>query len=385
MRGLIIALADWQGPARLPVALKRNGWDVATVTRRGFAASKSKHIDRLFFVDPHSELETMRDILNAVEAWSPDFIFSGSDNATYALHEIWNLFQLGRLPQASERSIAVIRQSISDPLKPHLLDSKYLLLNELDALGVRIPPQIEVICLGDAESFVAEQGYPVIIKPDTGWAGAGIAVCHTEDQLLSALHSRLKPGNRERWCLQKYIQGRPANHHVAALDGEYKAGISFDRMVVHPAPLGPSTVVRSINHPEMAAATYKLTQLCGLNGIASVQFMVEEEGTGPAYFIEINFRLGTFMHLGSYFGLDVVKALTQSLAKQVIDPGVEELNKIAVLYPQETMRDLNSEYLQKYYIDRPTDDPELDRHFEAMLDKKWGLRNSQVPASVTNF
>lgn len=368
MRCLIVSIADWHGPARLPKALKRLDWEVGLLCRRYDAAAKTRFVDRLFLVNPRTEMGVMTDILNAIEVWQPDLIIPSMEPVVKALYDIWNLHAAGRLPDVSESTIAAIRRSIADPAKFSYFQSKIDLLNALEARGVRIPPMRELHHLGDAADFVEKHGYPVVVKPDVGAGGVGIAICETEEELLTALRERLRPGQTGRWCVQKYIRGKTANHHLAALDGRKLAGVSMLRMVVHPEPTGPSTVIKIIEDAEMDAAGERFADLVGYNGLGSTQFVVDETTNEP-YLIEANFRIGAFKHLGYLMGHDMCLALTQGLEGKPIEPGTLNEGLTVTLYPQEPLRDPDSEHL-KGVVDWVEDDPDLAQHYRDAIAAK---------------
>lgn len=369
MRVLIVSLGDWQGPSRIPKALKAVGWEVATLCRKSYAAAKTRYVDQFFFVNPQGEMEVMRDIIQAVEAWKPTLIVPAMETAVSALLEIWRLYEHGKLPGLSTEAVEAIRRSIPDPAAQRYFYSKIDLLNTLAERGVRIPAQRELHTFGDADVFVQEHGYPVIIKPDYGYAGSGISICHDEEALLAALTKRLNPTSGQRWCIQRYIPTKSSMYQLAAKDGVLLAGYSLYRVETYPGVTGPSSVIRMVENPEMEHAARELAKLLGYNGFGSAQFMTEDEGLGKAYLIEGNLRLGVSMHLSSQFGPDLNKALFEAYSGQPVAPYPSNLGLTIALYPAEVFRDRNSEYM-KGIVDYVEDDPELEAHFAQQIEEK---------------
>jgi len=339
--------------------------------RRSYAAAKTQYVDRFFLVNPSTEIDTITDIVNAIGAFEPDIVIPSAENTVMALYDIWQLHVQGRLPNVGEKTMEIVRRSIPDPAKHHLFYNKIDLLNALDEMGVRIPPQRELHSFGDADRFIQEHGYPVILKPNKGQAGIGIAICRNEEELIAGLRERLRPGSRERWAIQRLVDGRPANYPFVARDGLLTAGMSLDRLVVHPAPMGPSTVMRMVQNDEMESSATSFARLLGYNGFGSAQFMVEGDGEGPAYFIETNFRIGVTTHLGYLLGPDLCSALVQTWKEQPIDLQPPNNGVVVALYPQEAFRDPKSEYL-KGVVDWVTEDPALAEHFAQQIEAKWG-------------
>lgn len=372
MRALIVSLGDWQGPARLPKSLKGAGWEVATFCRKGYAAAKTRFVDHFFFVNPRGEIEIMRDLIQAIKTWQPTVILPGMETATTALAEIWRLHSLGKM-QVDDDVIAAIRRSIIDPSAHHFLYSKIDLLEAMAQRGVKIPPQRELHTFGDADAFVQEHGYPVIVKPDWGYAGSGIAICYDEEKLLTALQKRLKPGSNQRWCIQRYMEMMTALCPFAAKDGKYLTGSCLFRMETNPHPTGSSTVVRVVKNEQMTFGVKTLIELTGYNGVGAVQFMVEDEGKGEAAMIETNFRMGVSTHLGKRIGADVSQALYNAFAGLPIEPANVEEGLTIAFWPAEVLRKPDSEYL-KGVVDYVEDDPELFAHFEKQIEDQLGAR-----------
>jgi biotin carboxylase len=367
MRALLICYGQWHGPARLPRSLKRVGFEVGMVCRPEHMAAKTRFVDQFFLGNPKDDLETLRDLVNAIEAFRPTVIIPGLEPAVKALLEILRLHGEGKLPMLSSSSVEAIHRSIFDPAKQRYFHSKIDLLDALAVRGVRTPPQRELHTMGDADLFIQQHGYPVLLKPDEGFAGSGIAFCYTEDELFTALRERLKPGNEKRWCIQKLIDGPTAMLQYFAAEGKVKVVYSLLRLAVHPARIGPSSVVKLVENKEMEFAGEQLADLVRYNGCGSAQFALSE-ADGHAYMFEGNMRLGVSMHLGEVWGPDLCRGLFQHHSGIEIIQSQSNIGTVVALYPQEVIRDPNSDYL-KGFVDKPTDDPELLAHFESMIEK----------------
>ena len=77
-------------------------------------------------------------------------------------------------------------------------------------------------------------------------------------------------------------------------------------------PLGPSTVLRIIDHPDMFETARKMVRRLGISGLCGFDFILEE-GTGRASFIELNLRATPTCHLVSADGVDLLASLRASL------------------------------------------------------------------------
>ncbi|HJP82704.1 MAG TPA: ATP-grasp domain-containing protein [Fimbriimonadaceae bacterium] len=369
MRVLILAQSNWQGPARAPKYFKLAGCEVATLCKKGDIAGLSKYLDRRYYADTTSEAAVMTALDHALHDWRPDFILPGTDRMRTALANYLRINE--RAPEPVDSQILnAVRNSLYDLSKESLVLGKIDLLDELSRWGIAVAPQRELFTLGDADQFVQEHGYPVVIKPDIGFAGTGIRFCENEDELLEALQGILLPQKKGRVAIQKYLGDKSANFHFAAKNGKVLATNAYFRLRTHPAKTGPTTVAQVIRGTEMRAAAEAVCELVGYNGLGSVQFMVDDETGANPKVIEMNSRVSPFLHIGRLTGTDLIEALVHAHRGErvAIHPPKDGLT--IALFPQEAIRDRNSEFLDGL-VDRPDDDPDLLASYQAGIDHKW--------------
>lgn len=374
MRALILAQWDWHGPARIPRALKQNGCEVAAICKKGDWTSKTRFVDRHFFVDTSDEAAILGALERVIQEWQPDLILPGTDNMVSTLAIFRSHVMEGRvnIPEAQRE---VVINALPAPDKQRYIGKKIDLLNDLAERGVSVAPQREIATLGDAELFVEEHGYPVVLKPDEGFAGEGIKFCHTEEELLNELRQILLLGRPTRYAIQKHLGRQTALVEFVAKDGKMLAANAVYRLRTHPGDTGPTSVARIVKGKAMKDATEALCEFLGYNGIGVAQFMVQDETCETAHLIELNPRMSSFIHLWKLMGTDLVAALIHAWKDERwrIEPVKEGLT--VALYPQEALRDRNSEFLDGLR-DRVDDDPELAATFEQLIDNRWAKVSS---------
>ena len=162
---------------------------------------------------------------------------------------------------------------------------------------------------------------------------------------------------RRTISLQQYIIGRPSNRAVICWKGKVLAGISVEALeVTHES--GPASVVRLIDHPEMAIAAEHMVKCLELSGFVGFDFILDS--LCQAWLIEINPRVTPICHLS----LDDGTNLTGSLYTQMTGrwprstPATIDRGLIA-LFPDEIVRCPSSEHLQFGQHDVPWREPEL--------------------------
>src|SRR4051794_15811324 len=163
--------------------------------------------------------------------------------------------------------------------------------------GVRCPPTAAVGTIDDVRRWMKDRGGVAVVKTDGSWGGREVAVVRNADEAVQAfrllnrfprwkqiakrwvvesdpwpLRMRLRR-RRPAVSIQTFIDGRPANVAAACFKGNLLGAVQAE--VVRCAyPLGPSTVVRVIDHPEMRAAAETMVQALGLTGLCGFDFVL---------------------------------------------------------------------------------------------------------------
>jgi carbamoylphosphate synthase large subunit len=195
--------------------------------------------------------------------------------------------------------------------------------------------------------------------------------------------------------VQRYVPGRPANSSIACWEGEILAEIHVEVLRTS-EPLGPSTVVRVIEHTEMAATAAMLVRRLGLSGFCGFDFILEA-GTDAAHLIEINARCTPLCHLALGQGRDPVGALTARLAGHAAPMSQPMTDKPLIAhFPQAWQQDPTSELLRAAFHDVPWEDPGLVRELvrapyaqRGLLARLFGRSDRRVrpdlPLADANF
>jgi biotin carboxylase len=365
MRILLLAQWNWHGPARIPKALKQAGCEVAAVCKKGDWTSLTRFVDQRFLTDTSDEAAILAVLDRVIREWQPDLILPGTDNMVSTLEKYRRVLS----PHLPENLRQVVNSSLYDQAKESLVGGKIDFLNALAERGVSVAPQREVVTFGDADTFIQQHGYPVVLKPDEGFGGSGIKFCNSEDELLPELERILFAPTRRRHAIQKHLGTRTALIEFVAKDGKLLAANSVLRLRTHPGDTGPTSVARMVKGATMRRAAEEMCELLGYNGIGVAQFMVEDESCEPAYLIELNPRMSSFIHLWKLIGTDLVATLVNAWQGRrfSVEPVKEGLT--VALYPQEALRDKDSEFLQALR-DHVDDDPALAAEYEQMIAKQ---------------
>jgi predicted ATP-grasp superfamily ATP-dependent carboligase len=185
---------------------------------------------------------------------------------------------------------------------------------------------------------------------------------------------------------QSYVAGHEATSTIACWKGKVLASLHFEVLRKSHAA-GHATVVRLIEHTDMAEAVEKMVRRMGLSGLCGFDFMLEAS-TGNAYLIEINPRATQVGHIALGAGHDLPAALYGAVTGQPsrITPAVTTNDTIA-LFPHEWARHPQSEFLRTGYHDVPWDTPELVHACirRSREQSKWysrGDRSTKIAATA---
>jgi len=378
---LLVTTSRWFPTARLAVALAHAGCNVAAVCPSGHPIAKTTVVTRIL---AYRGLAPLRSVAAAIRATNPDLLISGDDLATWHLHCLHAQEQKLRSYKFGSPFSQLIERSVGAPEFFDAIDDRAAFMHLAMEEGVRIPQTATIATSDDLRQWMAQVGFPTVLKANGTSGGVGVRVLNNAEQALSALRDLQAPPlvaraakraifDRDTTLLlrslrrirsavhaQCFIAGQEATSAVACWNGVVLASVHFAVLQKGHAA-GHATVLRRIAHPEMAVAIEKMARRLRLSGLHGFDFMLEDRSDN-AYLIEINPRATQVCHLSFGPGHDLPGALISALAGTEARPAsrITENDMIA-LFPQEWLRDSSSPYLRSAYHDVPWDQPELLR------------------------
>jgi len=368
---LVSTETRWLGAARMPRALSRAGFEVALLTPRNSLAEKTRFVAKIGYLPDDANMQQWRQAFAAtVRTTRPRLLIPCDDAAFRLLQRLAESPPTGFLP--AEELAALIRLSLGDPNGYRCSVEKTLLPPAAEKLGVRVPRYAVADNADAARVFAHAHGYPVVVKRDHSSAADGVRVCMDGIDLAAAFADLLRPhpsgfaGTGRRLLVQEFISGSIKNYATSAWQGRVLASYAALKIEMNPPRSGPSTVTRYHRDDALREMAEAIVGGLGISGFLALEFVVSQD-SGLSYLLEINRRLVPGGHRGSDFGVDHCAALHAALhglpqsTRSVLDPGEQHLS---VHFPQEWLRDPQSEWLRDNPVDVPWDDPEL---IEAML------------------
>jgi hypothetical protein len=375
---LIATTCRWFPTARLAMALANAGCVVETVCPVHHPLSKTSAVHRTY---TYRGLAPLKSFMDAINATNPDLIVPGDDLATRHLHQLHHWEQ-----QKAKASTlcALIERSLGAPESFPVVYARTAFMELARQEGVRVPKTAVIADTQDLRKWVAQTGFPTVLKANGTSGGDGVRVVQTLEEaddafrvlqappliaraakraLVNHDHTLLWPSLLRRRSVvnaQAFIAGSEATSTIACWQGTVLAAIHCE--VINKADsAGHATVVRLIESPEMATAAERIARKLNLSGLHGLDFMLEAD-TGNAYLIEINPRATQLGHLALGQGRDLPAALYAAITDGLPQPARKVTEKdTIVLFPQEWIRDPASPFLQSGYHDVPWEEPELIR------------------------
>jgi len=396
---LLATTSSWYPTARLAMALADAGCEVDVVCPADHPLRRTRSFRRAYV---YRGLSPLRSFTQAIAQTQPDIIVSGDDLATRHLHTL-HARQL-REGKTGSSLAALIERSLGAPESFPFLDARADFINLAQQEGLRVPPTQVIRNSDELKTWVGCMGLPVVLKANGTAGGVGVRIARTLAEAQIALEQLQAPPllaravkralvNHDKTLVwptllrhravvnaQAFVDGHEATSTVVCWQGAILAGLHFE-VINKTTSAGHATVVRLIEHPEMAAAAEAMVRRLKLSGMYGFDFMLET-GTENAYLIEINPRSTQVGHLTLGPGRDLPAALCAVLAEKAVQPAptVTEKDTIA-LFPQEWIRDPQSAYLRSAYHDVPWSEPGLIRDCVTNSGKqrRWYSRAERKP------
>lgn len=358
LKAIIVLLnSNWTGIARLPYALSKAGWEVASFSTEDSFLAKTRYVQKRYKLDiPNLALTRLA---QAINDFKPDLLIPGCEETVRWFHNIALLNE----SDASTNGISLLQKIILASLGSSecydITLSKSSMHTFATHLGLRTPPQMPATTVKDAQLAANAIGYPVVLKGEHGSAGSSVRICHTESEINNAYQELLTTNSKQKIDIQKYIDGEAAMCTGVVKEGTLLNSFFALKLHTHPLPTSPCSVARLSNSSEAQFTLSTLVQHLKFNGFCSCDFIVEKNTQMP-YLLEFNPRPTPISALGHIFRHDLCVALAEAWGYISNQPSIPHAYRDTIaLFPNEWMRDFTSPYLTSAYHDVPWHDPKL--------------------------
>ena len=211
---LILSLADWFGSARLPYALREAGFEVGVAAEPGTLIAQSRSIDRFFPISvARVRIGMLSPLIGAIEVFDPLVIIPGDEAV---VHLLYRLAQ-GEGPRPlSAQFAALIRRSVGDTARLKARTNRDQSRAAAAKAGILVPRNRVIASFADAEAFVAQIGWPVVLKREGTAGGHGVRICRDAEALAA--------GYRELEAMKLDTQSRSLKDRAHRLYWNLRSG-----------------------------------------------------------------------------------------------------------------------------------------------------------------
>lgn len=374
---LLATTSNWMPTARLGIAVSRTGSYLDAVCPINHVIRKASVLRQVHEYKTLSPLSSFR---VAISASNPDLIISADDLST---EHLIALHTEEKQNGSAGRAISdLIERSLGPAESFPAMTARATFMSIAREEGIRVPSTAAIKDKYDLERWIAETGFPVVLKLDGSSSGEGTGIAHTFSEAQRICHflenspqflrvvkralvnrdfrSVRRKLLRRRGVVnaQQYIDGRDATSLLACWKGEVLAALHFE-VLEKQYDLGPASVMRLISNAEIEVAVAKVVKRLQLSGLHGFDFLLEEQSNAP-YMIEFNPRATQVGHLTLGLGRDLPAALVAAVSGTVMRNSLKLTdNPVIALFPQESMRDPQSSFLRSGYHDVPQGESEL--------------------------
>jgi predicted ATP-grasp superfamily ATP-dependent carboligase len=157
---------------------------------------------------------------------------------------------------------------------------KFQALNTASKLGIHTP---KTLIYEKSFDVLDEFDYPLVIKArkETSGYGTRIAFSRDEAELYIDEFNKIQPGiisDYTRPMIQEFIPGEIRDICTIFNKGEARGGVVQRRILTYPPRGGVGIVNETIEDEELLSSAFKLLREIKWNGVAQVEFKLNEEG-----------------------------------------------------------------------------------------------------------
>ena len=395
---LLATTCRWFSTARLAMAFRRVGCEVDLVCPPDHPAF-STHALR-YRLRYHG-VSAQRSFHNAILKSAPDIVLPCDDVAMRHLHRLYSMASQSA-EHDSKAVCKLLRASMGDPVSYPITESREKFMALVRELGVRVPETKPLDSSDQLEEWLAQFGFPAVLKADGTSGGEGVRIVYTLPAALRAykiLHAPLATVvaakrtfiDRDSNCIvpwlmqhqrqvsiQRFVAGPDATVAAACWQGEALASIDAEVLQTS-KPKGPATIVRLCQDDERLQAVKKIVRKLGFTGLCGFDFMIDA-ANGNSYLIEMNARATQTCSLPLGPQRDLISSFCTALSGQPFsDTPLQFSGDTIALFPMAWRGDTSSDLFQSSYLDLPMDEPDLvslgmqqiQITFQQKLQQKW--------------
>ncbi len=188
----------------------------------------------------------------------------------------------------------------------HQAEDRDLFRSLMNELGEPVPESDIIHNLDEAEAFVDQIGYPVIVRPAFTLGGTGGGICYDHDDLVEYVTSGLKYSPVNQCLLEKSIAGFKEIEYEVMRDASDNAIVvcnmeNVDAVGIHTGDsivTAPSQTMTDREYQMLRDVSLRIIRTLGIEGGCNVQMALDPHSF-DYYIIEVNPRVSRSSALAS--------------------------------------------------------------------------------------
>jgi glutathione synthase/RimK-type ligase-like ATP-grasp enzyme len=360
------------------MAFRRVGCEVHLVCPPNHPALSAHALQQSYRYHGVSAQQSLR---NAMLKAAPDVVIPCDDVAMRHMHRLYWIASQGK----NEESMAIsklLQHSMGNPAGYPITESREKFIALIQELDVRVPETKTVNSADQVEEWLAQFGFPAVLKADGTSGGEGVKIVHTMPEALRAYKTLRAPLatvvaakrtfiDRDSNCIvpwlmqhprqvsvQRFVAGPDATIAAACWQGEVLASIDAEVLQTS-KPKGPATIIRIRQNDERLKTVRKIVCKLGFTGLCGFDFMMDA-ASGDSYLIEMNARSTQTCSLPLGPQRDLIASFCTALTGQpCFDAPLQFPGDTIALFPMAWAGDTSSDLFRSSYLDLPEAEPEL--------------------------
>lgn len=361
-RVLLAGVGSGMAGMHLPRQLRRHEISCAAVGNPDLLLMQSTHLKKSYLWSPKGGRVDFAPFFRAVRDWKPDWVIPLDDLTVRYLGWISQEMLPGMAKPFPAYVVDLMNKSLGRPVD-HGVGIRARCYEVAKTAKVPVPAQVSASSVDEIRVFAEHHGYPVVWKSEYSRGGVGVAIFANDDE-LSAVGAESKQAVKGNGVVQSYAPGVLGMHAVFAVEGRVLADVSA--LQVRPRServTSPSSVIRLCFNDAMAESARRFVAAAGISGFHGWDFQIADDES--AVMIEHNPRPISITHLGHLIGADLFRGFSEYLAG-ITKANLHAPDKTAhgvevALFPDEWLRDSDSNVFARCYHDAPWDDPGILR------------------------
>jgi glutathione synthase/RimK-type ligase-like ATP-grasp enzyme len=174
--------------------LAGDGFEVVLLAPKDSLAAKSRYVWRTgVLATTATPMEWLLELIRLIDEHEPEALVPCDEMAVRLLITVALEPPPGFKQALMTRLVKLVEASLGDPRFYGASIDKTMLPAAAEGMSVRVPDYALATSVDDARRHATTLGYPVVVKRRFGFAGEGVAIVSTDEEVAAAAQRLLRP------------------------------------------------------------------------------------------------------------------------------------------------------------------------------------------------